>query len=91
MKEPFFDLKLLAWLVAIALSLAVGGRRPAAGPGDLDVVQLRPNFYVIGHPPPDGSRDSLHHQHPGTGTCPWTTDVFAEVIYNELAAKKVKK
>jgi hypothetical protein len=27
----------------------------------------------------------------GTDTGPWTTDMFVEVIYNELAAKKVKK
>jgi cyclase len=39
--------KLLAWLVAIALPLAVG---VAAQPqtGDVEVVQLRPNLYVIG-------------------------------------------
>jgi glyoxylase-like metal-dependent hydrolase (beta-lactamase superfamily II) len=39
--------KLLAWLVAIALPLAVGVAAQAPT-GDLDVVQLRPNFYVIG-------------------------------------------
>ena len=39
--------KLLAWLVAIALLLAVGVAAQAQT-GDLDVVQLRPNFYVIG-------------------------------------------
>ena len=40
-------MKLLAWLVAIALLLAVGVAVHAQT-GDLDVVQLRPNFYVIG-------------------------------------------
>ena len=39
--------KLLAWLVVIALLLAVGVGAQAPT-GDLDVVQLRPNFYVIG-------------------------------------------
>jgi cyclase len=39
--------KLLAWLVAIALLLAVGVVGHAQT-GGLDVVQLRPNFYVIG-------------------------------------------
>jgi cyclase len=39
--------KLLAWLVAIALLLAVRVAAQAQT-GDLDVVQLRPNFYVIG-------------------------------------------
>ena len=39
--------KLLAWLVAIALPLAVGVAAQTQT-GDLDVVQLRPNFYVIG-------------------------------------------
>jgi glyoxylase-like metal-dependent hydrolase (beta-lactamase superfamily II) len=39
--------KLLAWLVAIALLLAVGVAAQAQT-GGLDVVQLRPNFYVIG-------------------------------------------
>jgi glyoxylase-like metal-dependent hydrolase (beta-lactamase superfamily II) len=39
--------KLLAWLVTIALLLAVGVATQAQT-GDLDVVQLRPNFYVIG-------------------------------------------
>jgi cyclase len=39
--------KLLTWLVAMALLLAVGVAAQAP-PGDLDVVQLRPNFYVIG-------------------------------------------
>ena len=39
-------MKLLAWLVAIALLLAVGVAAQAQT-GDLDVVQLRPNFYVI--------------------------------------------
>jgi cyclase len=39
--------KLLAWLVAIALLLWVGVAAQAQT-GDLDVVQLRPNFYVIG-------------------------------------------
>jgi glyoxylase-like metal-dependent hydrolase (beta-lactamase superfamily II) len=39
--------KLLAWLVAIALLLAVGVAAQTQT-GDLDVVQLRPNFYVIG-------------------------------------------
>jgi cyclase len=39
--------KLLAWLVAVALLLAVGVAAQAQT-GDLDVVQLRPNFYVIG-------------------------------------------
>jgi glyoxylase-like metal-dependent hydrolase (beta-lactamase superfamily II) len=39
--------KLLAWLVAIAVLLAVGVAAQAQT-GDLDVVQLRPNFYVIG-------------------------------------------
>ena len=39
--------KLLAWLVAIAVLLAVGVGAQAQT-GDLDVVQLRPNFYVIG-------------------------------------------
>ena len=41
------DVKLLAWLVAIALLLAVGVAAQAPT-GDLEVVQLRPNFYVIG-------------------------------------------
>jgi cyclase len=41
------DVKLLAWLVAITLLLAVGVAAQAQT-GDLDVVQLRPNFYVIG-------------------------------------------
>jgi hypothetical protein len=27
----------------------------------------------------------------GTDTGPWTTDMFVEVVYNELAAKKGKK
>ena len=27
----------------------------------------------------------------GADSGPWTTDMFVEVIYNELAAKKVKK
>ena len=40
-------MKLLAWLVAIALLFAVGAAAQAPT-GDLDVVQLRPNFYVIG-------------------------------------------
>ena len=40
-------MKLLAWLVALALLLAIGVA-PQAQTGDLDVVQLRPNFYVIG-------------------------------------------
>ena len=40
-------LKLLAWFVAIASLLAVGVAAQAPT-GDLDVVQLRPNFYVIG-------------------------------------------
>jgi cyclase len=39
--------KLLAWLVAIALPFWVGVAAQAQN-GDLDVVQLRPNFYVIG-------------------------------------------
>jgi cyclase len=39
--------KLLAWIVAIALLLAVGIAAQAQI-GDLEVVQLRPNFYVIG-------------------------------------------
>jgi glyoxylase-like metal-dependent hydrolase (beta-lactamase superfamily II) len=39
--------KLIAWLVAIALLFAVGVAAQAPT-GDLDVVQLRPNFYVIG-------------------------------------------
>jgi len=39
--------KLLAWIVAIGLLLAVG-LAAQAQPGTLDVVQLRPNFYVIG-------------------------------------------
>jgi glyoxylase-like metal-dependent hydrolase (beta-lactamase superfamily II) len=39
--------KLLAWLVAIALLFWVGVAAQAQN-GDLDVVQLRPNFYVIG-------------------------------------------
>jgi len=39
--------KLLAWLVAIALLLAVGVAAQAQT-GALEVVQLRPNFYVIG-------------------------------------------
>jgi glyoxylase-like metal-dependent hydrolase (beta-lactamase superfamily II) len=39
--------KLLAWLVAIALLFAVGVAAQTQT-GDLDVVQLRPNFYVIG-------------------------------------------
>jgi cyclase len=39
--------KLLAWLVTIALLFAVGVAAQAPA-GDLDVVQLRPNFYVIG-------------------------------------------
>ena len=39
--------KLLAWLVAIALLFVVGVGAQAQT-GDLDVVQLRPNFYVIG-------------------------------------------
>jgi glyoxylase-like metal-dependent hydrolase (beta-lactamase superfamily II) len=39
--------KRLAWLVAIALPLAVGVAVHAQT-GGLDVVQLRPNFYVIG-------------------------------------------
>ena len=39
--------KLLAWLVAIALLFWVGVAVQAQN-GDLDVVQLRPNFYVIG-------------------------------------------
>jgi glyoxylase-like metal-dependent hydrolase (beta-lactamase superfamily II) len=39
--------KLLAWLVAVVLLLAVGVAAQAQT-GDLDVVQLRPNFYVIG-------------------------------------------
>ena len=41
------DVKLLAWLVAIALLFWVGVTAQAQN-GDLDVVQLRPNFYVIG-------------------------------------------
>ena len=41
------DVKLLAWLVASALLLAVGVAAQAPT-GDLEVVQLRPNFYVIG-------------------------------------------
>ena len=40
-------MKLLAWLVAIALLFWVGVAAQAQN-GDLDVVQLRPNFYVIG-------------------------------------------
>ena len=40
-------MKLLAWLVAVVLLLAVGVAAQAQT-GDLDVVQLRPNFYVIG-------------------------------------------
>jgi glyoxylase-like metal-dependent hydrolase (beta-lactamase superfamily II) len=39
--------KLLAWLVAIPLLLAVG-LAAQTQTGALDVVQLRPNFYVIG-------------------------------------------
>jgi glyoxylase-like metal-dependent hydrolase (beta-lactamase superfamily II) len=39
--------KLLAWLVAIALLFWVGVAAQAQN-GDLDVVQLRPNFYVVG-------------------------------------------
>jgi len=39
--------KLLAWLVAIVLLFWVGVAAQAQN-GDLDVVQLRPNFYVIG-------------------------------------------
>src|SRR5204863_6368267 len=39
--------KLLAWLVAIVLLLAVGVAAQTQS-GGLDVVQLRPNFYVIG-------------------------------------------
>jgi cyclase len=39
--------KLLAWLVAIAVLLTVG-LAAQAQTGALDVVQLRPNFYVIG-------------------------------------------
>jgi glyoxylase-like metal-dependent hydrolase (beta-lactamase superfamily II) len=39
--------KLLAWLVVIALPVAAGVAAQAQT-GDLDVVQLRPNFYVIG-------------------------------------------
>jgi len=39
--------KLLAWIVAIALLLAVGIAAQAQI-GDLEVVQLRPNCYVIG-------------------------------------------
>jgi len=39
--------KLLAWLVAIAVLFAVGVAAQAQT-GDLEVVQLRPNFYVIG-------------------------------------------
>jgi glyoxylase-like metal-dependent hydrolase (beta-lactamase superfamily II) len=39
--------KRLAWLVATALLFWVGGAAQAQN-GDLDVVQLRPNFYVIG-------------------------------------------
>jgi cyclase len=39
--------KLLAWLVAIVLLLAVGVAAQAPA-GDIEVVQLRPNFYVIG-------------------------------------------
>jgi len=41
------DVKLPAWFIAIALLLAVGVAAQAQT-GDLDVVQLRPNFYVIG-------------------------------------------
>jgi cyclase len=41
------DVKLLAWLVAMALLFAVGVAAQVPT-GDLDVVQLRPNFYVIG-------------------------------------------
>ena len=40
-------MKLLTWLVAIALLFWVGAAAQAQN-GDLDVVQLRPNFYVIG-------------------------------------------
>ena len=40
-------MKLLAWLAAIALLFWVGVAAQAQN-GDLDVVQLRPNFYVIG-------------------------------------------
>ena len=40
-------MKRLAWLVAIALLFWVGVAAQAQN-GDLDVVQLRPNFYVIG-------------------------------------------
>ena len=40
-------MKLLAWLVAIGLLVAVG-LAAQAQTGALDVVQLRPNFYVIG-------------------------------------------
>ena len=40
-------MKLLAWLVAVVLLLAVGVAAQAQT-GGLDVVQLRPNFYVIG-------------------------------------------
>src|SRR5438045_5967460 len=39
--------KLLVWLVAIGLLLAVRVAAQAQA-GDLEVVQLRPNFYVIG-------------------------------------------
>src|SRR5689334_9296340 len=39
--------KLLAWLVVIGSLLTVGAAVHAQT-GDLDVVQLRPNFYVIG-------------------------------------------
>jgi cyclase len=39
--------KLLAWLVVIALLFWVGVAAQVQN-GDLDVVQLRPNFYVIG-------------------------------------------
>ena len=40
-------MKLLAWLVALGSLLAVG-LSAQAQTGPLDVVQLRPNFYVIG-------------------------------------------
>jgi glyoxylase-like metal-dependent hydrolase (beta-lactamase superfamily II) len=44
--------KLFAWLVAIALLLAVGlAAQAQTGASALDVVQLRPNFYVIGGGP----------------------------------------
>src|ERR1043165_10199384 len=42
------DVKRLAWLVAIAVLYAVGVAAQGQPTGDLDVVQLRPNFYVIG-------------------------------------------